>query len=146
MSLLYEVPSLAAYGPAILALAILCLVVLIQNLLTAPLAFLKEEQAPGMPLRGDHELLSFRVLRTHANSVENLPVFGFSLGMAILAGCGPMLVNGLAAVHVASRLAFWGVYYGGIGKVAGGPRTLCFVAGSASNLLLICVALYSLIT
>ena len=145
MSLLDEIPFLSAYGPSILALAVLCFAVVIQAFSTAPLAFVTEEQAPGMPLRGGHELLSFRVLRTHANSVEDLPVFGLSLLAAILAGSGATLVNVLAAVHVASRLAFWVVYYSGIGKVAGGPRTICFIGGALSNLALISVALYALV-
>ncbi len=137
--------SLLAYEPALIAFAVLCLAVLLQALLSAPFAFLKEEQAPGMPLRGDHTLLSFRVLRTHLNSVENLPVFGFSLLVAIAAGVGPGPVNWIVAIHVTSRLAFWGVYYAGVGAVAGGPRTITFIGGALSNLVLICMALYALV-
>lgn len=137
--------TLSAFAPAFLALAVLCLAVLIQTMLTAPLAFLNEEQAPGMPLRGDHTLLSFRVIRTHANSVENLPVFGFSLLLAILVGVSPTAVNWLAGIHVASRLAFWAVYYSGVGKVAGGPRTIAFLGGSAANFILVGAAIYSLV-
>ena len=136
--------SLSAYEPAIFALALLCLAVLTQALLTAPFAFLKEEQAPGMPLQGDHNLLSFRVLRTHSNSAESLPVFGFSLLIAVLVGVAAPLVNWLAAIHVASRLFFWAIYYSGVGKVAGGPRTIAFVGGALSNLILIGAALYAL--
>lgn len=146
MSPAIEALSLSEYQPAILFFAVLCLAVLTQAFLTAPFAFLREEQAPGMPLQGDHQLFSFRVLRTHANSVESLPVFGFTLLLAIVAGVGPLVVNGLTGVHVASRLAFWVVYYAGIGRVAGGPRTLTFVGGALSNLALIGVALYALAT
>ena len=133
------------YDPALLALAVLCSAVLIQSFLTAPLAFLKEEQSPGMPLRGDHGLLSFRVLRTYSNSVENLPCFGLSLLLAIFVGASASPVNWLAGIHVAFRLAFWAVYYGGIGKVAGGPRTLCYVGGLLSNLGLAGTALFVLV-
>ena len=139
-----ELSFLAPYAPSLLALTVLCLAVLIQNFLTGPLAFLKEEQAPGMPLRGDHQRLSFRVLRTYSNSVESLPAFGFAVLLAILAGGSPMTINGLAVLHVAFRLAFWAVYYAGIGKVAGGPRTLCYVGGSLSNLALAVIALLKL--
>jgi len=142
-TLISELPVFA-YQPAVLAFAVLCLAVLIQAFLTAPLAFLHEEQSPGKPLRGDHTLLSFRVIRTHANSVENLPVFGFALLLAILAGVGATTVNWLAGIHVVSRLAFWVVYYSGIGKVAGGPRTLAFLGGSLSNLVLIGMTIYAL--
>ena len=137
MATLNSTLSLAAYQPALFAFSILCLAVLVQALLTAPLAFLRNEQAPGAPLNGDHGLLSFRVLRTHANSVESLPVFGFPLLLAVLVGVSVPIVNWLAGIHVASRLAFWAIYYSGVGKVAGGPRTIAFVGGALSNLVLV---------
>ncbi|MEE8056538.1 MAG: MAPEG family protein [Pseudomonadales bacterium] len=144
-SIIEIIPQLLSYQLSFLALAVLCLSVLVQNFLTAPLAFLKEQQVPGMPLKGDHTLRSFRVLRTYANSVENLPTFGLTLFIAILIGVGPSLVNGLAVIHVAFRIAFWGVYYGGIGKVAGGPRTLCYVGGLISNIVLVCACIYTFV-
>ena len=146
MTALERTLDLSPYEPAILAFAVLCMAVMIQAFLTAPLGFLKEEQAPGMPLQGDHDMLSFRVLRTYANSVENLPAFGFSLLLAILVGVGATAVNALAAIHVASRLAFWAVYYSGVGKVAGGPRTMTYVGGALSNLVLAGMVLYTLVS
>lgn len=135
--------QLAAYYPALLALAALSLAVLIQALLTAPLAFSSNEQVPGAPLAGDHSLRSFRVLRTHANSVESLPPFGFALLAAVALSVAPSLVNWLAILHLVFRLGFWVVYYIGVGKVAGGPRTLCFIGGMLSNLVLAGACLYA---
>jgi uncharacterized MAPEG superfamily protein len=135
-------PQLAPYKPALIATAILCLSVLIQSFLTAPLAFLKNEQAPGMPLNGDHSLLSFRVLRTYVNSVENLPVFALSLVLALVLGLDAVIVNWLVAIHVVFRLIFWMVYYSGIGRVAGGARTLSYVGGVMANLGLIGYAMF----
>jgi len=134
------------YLPAIIALSILCFSVLLQSLLTAPLAFLKEEQIPGMPLNGDHKLLSFRVQRTYSKSVETLPAFSVSLIIAILIGVSSIIVNWAGVIHVLFRLAFWGVYYSGKGKVAGGSRTLCFVGGLLSNLILSGACLLHLVT
>lgn len=139
------VPQLLAYQPALLALAILCLAVLVQNFLTAPLAYGKGQQSPGMPPSGDHGFLSFRVIRTYQNSVESLPAFGFTLLVAILLGVSASLLNWLAAIHVAFRLAFWAVYYSGAGKVAGGPRTLCFVGGLSANIIIAVACLYVLL-
>ncbi len=144
-TIIESVPHLAAYQPALLALAILCLVVLVQNFLTAPLAYIKEQQAPGMLLGGDHSMLSFRVIRTYQNSVESLPAFGFTLVIAILIGVNALLLNWLAAIHVAFRLAFWAVYYSGVGKVAGGPRTLCFVGGLTANIVIAVACVYALL-
>lgn len=133
--------ELIAYVPAFLSLSALCLMVLIQSFLTAPLAFINQEQIPGMPLNGNHELLSFRALRTYSNSVETLPTFGLTVLIAILIGVSSPLVNWLAMTHLAFRLVFWVVYYSGVGKVAGGVRSLSFVGGLLSNgvLTLACV-------
>lgn len=138
-------PHLAPYQPAFLTLTFLCLAVLIQAFLTAPLAFVKEEQTPGMPLRGDYTHLSFRVLRTYANSIENLPAFGLVLLTAVLLGINASIVNWLAAIHVGFRFAFWAAYYSGIGRTAGGPRTLCYVGGLFANIALAGLCIYTLV-
>jgi len=138
-------PQLTAYQPALLALAVLLLSVLVQSMLTAPLAFIKGEQAPGSPLQGGHDLFSFRVLRAYLNSVENLPGFGLALGLAIALGLDASTVNWLAGAHVAFRLLFWFVYYSGIGKVAGGPRTLSYVGALTANMILAGYVLYGLL-
>lgn len=142
----HAVSILAAYQTGLIALSILCLSVLIQSFLVAPLAFLKEEQTPGMPLKGDHQLFSFRVARAYDNSTENLPAFGFVLLAAILSGANPSLVNWLAVIHLLFRLAYWAAYYSGIGKAAGGPRTICYVGGLVSNIVLAITAIYAAIS
>ncbi len=144
-SLFETLPQLAAYKPALIVLACLCLIVLVQNFLTAPLAFIKEEQVPGVPLKGDHSWLSFRVLRTHANSTESLPPFGFALLVAILAGVSAATVNWIAAIFLAARLAFWAIYYSGKGKIAGGPRTMSFIVGLLANIALVILSLIALL-
>lgn len=144
-SLIDNLPLLQQYKLSLLVLAALCLILLIQAILTAPLAFRKEEQIPGGPLNGDASLFSFRVLRTHSNSVESLHPFGFALLLAIIAGVSATLVNIIALVFLAARLAFWAAYYSGIGKQAGGPRTLCFVAGMLVNIVLVIAAVIKLL-
>lgn len=138
------VPYLDAYRISFLVLAGLALITLIQNFATAPLAFLNQEQVPGMPVQFDHSKLSFRALRTYSNSAETFPAFGWALLMAILAGAAPMLVNVLAIGYFIARMVFWGIYYAGIGKPAGGPRTMAFVAGLLCNIALAGLAVWSL--
>ena len=145
-SLFDALPYLAAYQTSFLILAILSLATLIQNFLSAPLAFLHEEQVPGLPLKYDHTKLSFRVLRTYSNSVENFPAFGWALLVAIVAGASPTLVNWVAIAYFGFRMLFWAVYYSGFGKVAGGPRTMVFVGGLLSNILLSGIAIWAIIT
>ena len=132
-SIFEAVPYLSAYRISFLVLAGLSLITLIQNFATAPLAFINEEQIPGVPVRFDHSKLSFRAVRTYANSAETFPAFGWALLMAVLAGASPVLVNWLAGGYLVSRIAFWVIYYAGIGKPAGGPRTMAFVAGLLCN-------------
>lgn len=136
------IPDLLTYRPSLLALTLLCLMALLQSFLSAPLAFVKEEQVPGMPLRHDHSKLSFRVLRTYANSVENLPAIGLTILLAIVAGVPPVLCNWLVGVHLAARLIFWALYYSGVGRIAGGPRTMAYVVGLISNIALAIAVLW----
>ncbi len=145
-SLFDALPYLNNYQPSFLVLALLSLSILIQNFLNAPLAFIKEEQTPGLPLKFDHSSLSFRVLRTYSNATENMPAFGWALLVAIIAGGSPTLVNWLAGIYFVFRMGFWAIYYSGVGKVAGGPRTIVFVGGLLSNIILAYVAIYAVIT
>ena len=143
-SLFDAAPYLAEYKLSFAVLAVLSLATLIQSFMSAPLSFLHEEQTPGMPLQFDHTKLSFRVLRTYSNSVEILPAFGWALLVTIVAGAPPTLVNFLALAFLVFRLAFWAIYYSGVGKVAGGPRTMAFVGGMLTNIVLAAVALWTL--
>ena len=56
-----------------------------------------------------------------------------------------MLLIIFSIIFIVARTAFWAVYYSGVGKVAGGPRTMCFVVGMIANVILVCACLYSLI-
>jgi len=144
-SLFEAIPYLSDYKPAFAVLAILCLIILIQNVMTAVFAFASGDQVPGLNTRFDHTKFSFRILRTYYNSVENFPAFGWALLVAVIAGVAPVSVNWLAITHLAFRLAFWGVYYGGIGKVGGGLRSFCYIGGLIANFSLVILTLVRLI-
>lgn len=133
-SLFDAVPYLDGYRFSFVVLLALSVITLVQNFLTAPLAFLKDEQIPGMPLRFDHSKLSFRVMRTYQNSAESLPAFMAALAVAVVAGGAAGVVNLAAGVYLAARIGFWAVYYSGTGKIAGGPRTMMFVVCLLANL------------
>jgi uncharacterized MAPEG superfamily protein len=145
MNNLTEVFSqVSAYNCALIALAVLCLAILIQSFLAGVLGLGKSDEEPGRPLKGSHQDFTFRTLRTYANSVENLPVFATTVFLAIIVNASPGWVNWLASIHVVLRLAFWAVYYSGVGAVAGGPRTITFVLGWLTNLILVIVVLVAL--
>ena len=135
-SLYQSLPQLAAYHSSLVFVALLVLAVLVQGFLAGVLGLGKGEETAGMPLKGDHSKLSFRVLRTYANSTENFSVMIATTLLAILVGVSPAIVNWLVGLHVVLRLLYWAIYYGGIGKVTAGPRTITYVAGFLMNLIL----------
>ena len=124
------------YRPAIMASIILCLLILLQGLLGAIFGIALGREEPGGRLKGDYSEFGFRALRAHANSSENLPVFAFSLLLAMIVGANPGWVNWLAGFYVATRVIHSIIYYGGIGPNNNGPRTMVFGLGQMSNLLL----------
>jgi len=143
MKIIYETyPLLAQYHVSLCLISVLILIALIQNFLCAPFAFLKEEQLPGIPTKGDHALFSFRVIRTYQNSVENLPLILGTVLLGIIANIASGSLNWLVAIYVLARIAFWAIYYSGIGKAAGGPRTMAYVIGLITNIILIVMTLY----
>lgn len=144
--MIQSLPFLTPYQPAFLSLIVLCLVVLVQSFLAGVLGFGKGEEVPGLPLKGSHDQASFRILRTYANSTENFSVFVATTFLAILAGVGVMAVNWLVGLHVFLRIVYWVVYYSGVGKVAGGPRTITYVAAFVMNLILAVLAFYAMLT
>ena len=144
-SVLAGMPQLAAYQPALAALAFLILSIIAQSFLAGALALGPKKQMAGMPLRGDQSDFSFRVMRTYANSVENLPAFSAALFLAIVIGVSAAVVNVLALAHLCARLGYWAIYYSGIGKAGTGPRTIIYVIGLAINLILAGLAAWALI-
>ena len=132
---------IAPYQPAVISLIALTLIVLVQSFLGAFLGFVKGGKVPGAPLEGGHDDVGFRALRCYQNGVENLPAFAAALIAAILVGASAATVNLLAILHLALRVVYSGVYYAGIGKPAGGPRSLLYVVGWGVNIALAIVAL-----
>ena len=120
---------LASYHTALLMAAVLILSVHAQSFLSAMFKIVLGKQAPGVPAAGDYGNKTFRIYRAHMNSVENLSMFIGALLLAMIAGVSPNLVNWCAIIHVIARLAFWAIYYMGMGALAGGIRTIVFVIG-----------------
>ncbi len=73
------------------------------------------------------------------------PIHAISF-IAIVIGVSAFLVNWLVALHVLFRLVYWAVYYSGFGKVAGGIRTITYVAGFLMNIILGLATLYTLVS
>jgi len=129
------------YHPALLALTILCLSILVQSFVMPIFAFTeKGGQKPGRVVGGPDQF-SFRVLRTYLNSTETLPAFMGALVVAIIVGVDPLWVNRLAGIFVLFRLFFWAVYYSKLGIATPG----CFVIASIANIILAVITVLALI-
>ena len=139
-------PAFAAdYQTALLALAVLALIVLLQAFLGAFFGFVRGKETPGATPAGGHEDLGFRALRCYANGAENLPAFAVAIVVAILAGANAGLINMLAVIHVALRVLYAAIYYAGFGKPAGGPRSLVYVLGWLVNIAIGVIAVLALL-
>ncbi len=136
--------ALLPYQVALFSLALLCTSILVQGILAGVLGLARSDEVPGRPLKGDHPDFSFRVLRTYANGTENFPAFIAAVILAIFIGVDPQLVNWLASIHVAFRMAYWVIYYRGVGKTGGGMRTIAYTLALAANLALSLVVLWQL--
>lgn len=136
--------ALLPYQVALFSLAFLCTTILVQGILAGVLGLARSAEVPGRPLKGDHPDFSFRVLRTYANGTENFPAFIAAVLLAIFIGGDPQVVNWLAAIHVAFRMAYWAIYYRGAGKAGGGLRTIAYTLALAANLALSLVVLWQL--
>ena len=143
-SMLMNFPSLAGYYPAFVAIGVLCLAVMIQSFLVGILALAPGHEIAGHQLKGTYQDKSFRIMRTYANSTENLPMLLGAFLLAILAGVSATLVNWLVCLHLLFRLIHWLAYYAAIGKRDGGPRTIAYVGGLLTNIVLVVIALWAL--
>ena len=134
------------YQLALLALVILCCAVMIQSVMTALLVFTKPTgQKPGA-IKGGPQDFSYRVLRTYANSAENLPAFAAIVIVAIIASVDPKWVNGLACAHVGLRLLFWPIYYSPIGAITPGLRSPVYALALLINFVLGVMTAFAIIS
>ncbi|QFS82177.1 MAPEG family protein [Roseivivax sp. THAF40] len=118
----------AAYGHAIVALALTTLFGLLVGPLTAVAKMTSGMQAGATPDQSYDDRL-YRFNRAYLNLVETMGFFVASVLAAILAGVSPYWVNLLASVFFISRLAVFAVHAAGIGPMNFGPRTFIFVVG-----------------
>ena len=137
--------SVLPYSTALLCLIVLVLVVCIQSFTSTFINLLKREGTPGKIIEGNHEESHWRVYRVHQNSVENFSPFAATVITGVLVGASAGWINILAIVHLIARLAHWVIYAKGIGPVASGPRTISYVIGFVSNIVMAVVVLFALL-
>lgn len=132
----------AAYGHAIVSIALWALVVLLLSPISA-LAKSKAGLVPGAAPQADYTDPVYRLYRSQQNSAENLAVFAAVTFAAMLAGASPFWVNWLASVAFVARLVMVFVHIQGIGKPRNGARTVLFVFGWALHAVLAVLAIFA---
>ena len=137
--------SIQPYSTALLCLIVLVLVVSAQGFISVFVNLIKGKSVPGEPVAGDHKDASWRTYRVHQNSVENFSPFAATVFAGILVGASAGWINILSVIYLVARLAHWVIYSQGIGAVASGPRTISYVAGFASNVVMALVVLFAAI-
>jgi uncharacterized MAPEG superfamily protein len=136
---------LAPYASALLALGLLTLAQTAQGFLAGLIKNGMEKQPPGMALEGGYADFGWRVARTYMNGVENYAAIVGAALLAMIAGANPALVAWLVWIIVGLRLAYWPIYYAGIGAHGGGIRSVVFVASVVANVVLAAVAVLALL-
>jgi len=131
------------YTSALMALAVLVLLVVVQSFHSTFINGIKRDGTPGKPVEGSHTDQHWRLYRAHQNSVENFSIFAASVFAAILVGVSVWWLTILAWVHVAARVAHWIIYIMGVGTIGGGPRTMAFVIGFFSTAIIAFLVLFA---
>ena len=129
----------AAYGHAIVSLAVFALV----GLILGPVAAGRSTAAgyaPGEVPRADYDDPVYRLTRAYQNAMELTGIFTAVVVAAILAGAGAWWVNLLAAVFLISRLLVAVIHIAGVGSPNMGPRSIVFVIGWACCVILAIMA------
>ena len=124
---------LQPYALALVAVALLVLLVIVQSFHSTFVNAIKRESTTGMPVEGTYADQHWRIYRVHQNSVENFSIFAAAVFAAVLTGVSSGLLATLAWIHLAARIAHWIIYLMGIGPAGAGPRTMAFVIGFFST-------------
>ena len=94
----------------------------------------------GPVLPADDENLLYRIDRVHLNSVEALAPFVVPALLAMMVGVGPTTLAVLVWLDIAIRLIHMVVYLrGGSAAKGGSVRTILYVSGALTTLILVLV-------
>ena len=123
---------LAPHRPALVLIAYMVLIVLLQGFVSAFFRNAVEKFQPGETLPANHASATFRQVRAFENSLENAPLFILTAALAIAIGVSAGWVWWTASIVLVSRALHWLFY------TINAPtlRTAAFAAGSFATLAL----------
>jgi uncharacterized MAPEG superfamily protein len=128
----------------IISLLIFVLIVLVQSALVGA-GKAKAGLTPGSDPETDYASGIYRLNRSHQNGVEIMPAAAVALIVPILVGVSSWWVNLLMALFLLTRIIYVVIYAQNVGKPTQGVRTMIFVAGWATLVILCLMALWALI-
>lgn len=134
----------STYQTALLALGVLSLALVVQSFISGLVKNGIKAQPSGIPVAGDINDQTFRIVRTHMNGVENFSALFAASFLAMLAGANPTWLTYLVVATVALRLIYWPIYYMRIGKDDGGLRSIVHVIALVGNIAIAIMALFTL--
>ena len=137
------VEILQPYASALVAVALLVLLVVVQSFHSTYINAIKRESTTGMPVDGSYADQHWRIYRVHQNSVENFSIFAAAVFAAVLVGVSAGWLATLAWVHLLARVAHWVIYVMGIGAAGAGPRTIAFVTGFFSTAIIALLVVFA---
>ena len=136
--------SVAPYAFGIISLLIFVLIVLVQSALVGA-SKAKAGMVPGSEPDADYDQPLYRMNRSHQNGVEIMPAAAVALIIAILAGVSSWWVNLLMGLFLLTRVIYVLIYAQNIGKPTQGVRTMVYVAGWATLVVLCLMAIWALL-
>ena len=127
---------IATYPTALLALAVLSFILILQSFIAGAYKNGVMKQNSGSPVEGTMDDLVFRIVRTHMNGVENFSAFFAASLLAMMAGASVKWLTWLVVATVALRILYWVLYYARIGGDNGGIRSITHVVALILNLII----------
>lgn len=126
--------AFAEYGHALVAIALTALLWAILN----PVSAIKKQDqvAPGGVPEQDYGSSAYRWYRAYMNLTESFGPFAGVTIVAILTGASPFWVNLFASLFFVGRILMLVVHIRGVGRPNAGLRTMMFVLGWGSTIVL----------
>ncbi len=136
---------ITTYQTALLALGVLSLAVVVQSFIAGLVKNGISGQPAGVDVTGDISDRTFRIARTHLNSIENFSALFAASVLAMMAGANAQWLTWLVLAAVGLRLIYWPIYYARFGKDGGGLRSFVHVFALVANMGIAALAIWALL-
>lgn len=136
--------NIAPYSVGTISLLVFVLIVLLQSALVGA-GKAKAGLTPGSAPDSDYDNSLYRLNRSHQNGVEIMAAAAIALFACILVGVSSWWVNLLMGLFLLLRIVYVLIYAQNVGKPTQGVRTIVYVAGWATLVVLCVMAIWKLV-